>query len=122
MEMTQSFRSFQSTQAPAPPYGAAIYTHPSDGTNDLKLTTAEKRMVLASWISDARAVENAPALRRIESGVVVHVDEIRRALVSLDELEADRKGDGKRLHRSARRRRSVNSMVEAGRSSKRFPR
>jgi hypothetical protein len=48
--MTQSFSSLQSTQSPAPPYGAAIYTHPSDVTNDPKLTISEKRVVLASWI------------------------------------------------------------------------
>jgi hypothetical protein len=59
---------------------------------------------LASWISDARAVEDSPALRRIESGAVVHVDDIRRALVALDELEPDRKGDGKRLRLSGRSR------------------
>jgi hypothetical protein len=88
MEMTQSFCSFQSSQpgSPAPGCGAALYTHPSDVTSDAKLTTAEKRAVLASWISDARAVENAPSLRRLDSGAVVEVDDIRRALVLLDEL------------------------------------
>jgi hypothetical protein len=40
--MTQSFSSFQSTQSPAPPYAAAIYTHPSDVTNDPKLTISER--------------------------------------------------------------------------------
>jgi hypothetical protein len=104
MEMTQSFRSFQSGRSPAPPYEAAIYTHPSDVSNDPELTTEEKRAVLASWISGARAVEDSPALRRIESGAVVHVDDIRRALVALDELEPDRKGDGKRLRLSGRSR------------------
>ena len=103
--MTRSFSYFQSQpRSPAPPYEAAIYAHPSDVTNDSKLTTAEKRAVLASWISDARAVENAPSLRRLDSGAVVHVDEIRQALVSLDEPEPDRKGDSKRLHPSDRRR------------------
>jgi hypothetical protein len=88
MEMTQSFCSFQSSQpgSPAPACGAATYTHPGDVTSDPKLTIAEKRAVLASWISDARAVENAPSLRRLDSGAVVEVDNIRRALVLLDEL------------------------------------
>ena len=101
--MTQSFRSFQSAGSPALPYEAAIYAHPSDVSNDPELTTEEKRAVLASWISDAREVEDSPALRRIESGAVVHVDDIRRALVALDELKPDRKGDSKRLHPSGRR-------------------
>jgi hypothetical protein len=58
MEMTRSSSFFQLTRSSAAPYGAAIYTHPSDVTSNPKLTTAEKRAVLASWISDARAVEN----------------------------------------------------------------
>ena len=45
----------------------------------------EKKAVLASWISDARAVESAPSLRRLDSGAVVEVDAILRALVLLDE-------------------------------------
>jgi hypothetical protein len=103
MEMTESFSFFPSTQLPAPSYGAAIYTHPSDVTNDPKLTTAEKRALLASWISDVRAVEDAPSLRRLDSGAVVEVDAILQALVSLDEL-GGRRGDGKQLDPSGRRR------------------
>jgi hypothetical protein len=57
----------------------------SDVTSDPKLTTAKKRAVLASWISDARTVENAPSLRRLDNGAVVDVDAILQALVSLDE-------------------------------------
>jgi hypothetical protein len=102
--MTQSFSPFQSTQSPAPPYGAAIYTHPSDVTSDPKLTTAEKKAVLASWISDARAVENAPSLRRLDSGAVVEVDAILQALVLLDEPAPDRREDSKRLPPSGRSR------------------
>jgi hypothetical protein len=87
MEMNARFKLFQSKQSrsPAPPLGAAIYTHPRDVTSDPKLTTAKKRAVLASWISDARTVENAPSLRRLENGAVVDVDAILQALVSLDE-------------------------------------
>jgi hypothetical protein len=79
--MTQSFSSCQSAHSPAPPYGAAIYTHPSDVTNDPKLTILEKRAILASWISDARAVENAPSLRRLDSGAVIEVDAFLQALL-----------------------------------------
>ena len=92
--MNQSFNPFQSSQPRCPRTGceAAIYTHPDDVTSDPKLTTAEKRAVLASWISDARAVENAPSLRRLDSGAVVDVDAILQALGSLDELTADHAG------------------------------
>ncbi len=98
--MTEGFSFFPSTRSPAPSYGAAIYTHPSDVTNDPRLTTAEKRAVLASWISDVRAVEDAPSLRRLDSGAVVEVDAILQALVSLDELGPGRRGDGKQLDAS----------------------
>jgi hypothetical protein len=102
--MTESSSLYQSTRSSTAPYGAAIYTHPSDVTTDPKLTTAEKRAVLASWISDARAVENAPSLRRLDSGAVVEVDAILQALVLLDELALDRRENGKPLHSSDRRR------------------
>ena len=69
--------------------GAAIYVHPEDVAGDPELTRADKRAILASWISDARAVENAPALRRLESGAVVEADAILQALGSLDEPSAD---------------------------------
>ena len=89
--MTQSFSSSQFTPLLTPSSVAAIYTHPSDVTSDPTLTIAEKRTVLASWISDARAVENAPSLRRLDSGAVVEVDEILRALGLLDESAPDRR-------------------------------
>ena len=92
--MTQSPNLFQSTRSSAAPYGAAIYTHPRDVTSDPKLTTPEKKAVLASWISDVRAVENAPSLRRLDSGAVVEVDAILRSLVLLDEQSPDRTENG----------------------------
>jgi hypothetical protein len=101
--MTKNSNRFQLTRSPALPYGAAIYTHPDDVTNDPKLTTAEKRAVLASWISDVRAIENAPSLRKLDSGAVVEVDAILQALRSLDELAQDHRADCKRLPPSARR-------------------
>jgi hypothetical protein len=113
--MTQSFSAFQSSQpgSPAQPRDAAIYTHPDDVTSDPKLTTAEKRAVLASWISDARAIENAPSLRRLDSGAVVDVDTILQALSSLDELAHDRR-DYERLPPSARRRSVVLKWLRRG--------
>jgi hypothetical protein len=102
--MNQSFKLFQSKQpqSPAPGYGEAIYTHPSDVANDPNLTTAEKKAILASWISDARAVENAPSLHQLDSGAVVEVDAIQRALVLLDDLAPGR-GEPKRVPPSGRR-------------------
>ena len=84
--------------------GAAIYTHPHDVASDPRLTLAEKRAVLASWISDARAVEDAPSLRRLDSSAVVEVDAILRALVLLEDLAPGRREDCERLPPSGRRR------------------
>ena len=110
--MNQSFSLFQSTRSSAAPYGAAIYTHPSDVTSDPKLTTAEKRAILASWISDARAVENAPSLRQLDSGAVVEVDAILQALVLLDQQAPDRRENGKRLHLSGRSRSVISRWMK----------
>jgi hypothetical protein len=48
------------------------------------MTVAEKRSVLASWASDACAIESNPALRETASGSIVNYDDIIDALQSLD--------------------------------------
>jgi hypothetical protein len=85
MEMTQSFSYSKVSPSPTPSPVATIYNHPMDVTKDATLTIAEKRTILASWISDARVGEDAPSLRRLDSGAVVPGDEIRQAPISLDE-------------------------------------
>ena len=62
---------------------AQAFSHPSEVVNDPDLTLNEKRAILASWASDACAVEAAPALR-IGRKVPVHFDDIMEALRSLD--------------------------------------
>jgi hypothetical protein len=116
--MTRSYSFFSPTRSSAAPYKAAIYTHPSDVTTDHKLTTAEKKAVLASWISDARAVESAPSLRRLDSGAVVEVDAIQRALVLLDEQSPDRRENGRRLHPSGRSLSVISRWMKCVRPSK----
>ena len=64
-----------------------VFQCPSDVLNDPDLSFNEKRAILASWASDACAIEAAPALRKAPSGRVVTFDEIMDALRSLD-LEA----------------------------------
>jgi hypothetical protein len=88
--------------------GAAIYVHPDDVASDPRLTLAEKRAVLASWIPDAPAVENAPSLRRLHSGAVVA---ILRALVLLDDLAPGRREDCERLPPSGRRRGVISRLL-----------
>lgn len=57
---------------------------PEDVVHDRHLTLQEKRAILASWASDACAVEAAPALRKSPSGRLVRFDEIMDALRDLD--------------------------------------
>jgi hypothetical protein len=63
---------------------AAIYTGPEDVVGDPNLTTADKKAILASSVSDARAVEDEPTLRRLDSGAVVEVEAVLEALRGLD--------------------------------------
>ena len=62
---------------------AQMFNHPAEVVNDPDLTLNEKRALLASWASDACAVEAAPALRRGRK-TPVHFDDIMEALRSLD--------------------------------------
>lgn len=48
------------------------------------LSKEEKRSLLASWASDIRAVENWPALRRLDDGTLLNIDEILSALKVVD--------------------------------------
>ena len=59
---------------------AQAFAHPDDVVADADLTLNEKRAILASWASDACAVEAAPALRRAP----VTVDAVLEALRTLD--------------------------------------
>jgi hypothetical protein len=63
---------------------ASAFRHPMDVVRDPDLTLNEKRAILASWASDACAVEAAPALRSTKSGSVVRWDDIMDALRILD--------------------------------------
>jgi len=63
---------------------AQAFAHPNDVVNDPDLTLSEKRAILASWASDACAVEAAPALRRPPGSNPVAFDDIMDALRALD--------------------------------------
>ncbi|MBY0330383.1 MAG: hypothetical protein K2X49_06920 [Acetobacteraceae bacterium] len=69
------------------------FTHPDQVVSDRALTWSEKREILASWASDTRTVADNPALRQLDSGAIVRVEEILGALKSLDRIEPfDRRG------------------------------
>ena len=58
--------------------------HSGSVLNDATLTIDEKRRVLASEASDARAVADHPALRRLDDGRIVGIDDILDDLKKLD--------------------------------------
>jgi len=51
---------------------------------DWTLSPPQKRALLASWASDARAVPDHPALRRLDDGRIVEIDDVLDALKALD--------------------------------------
>jgi hypothetical protein len=69
------------------------FERPDDVLKDAGLDNEEKRAALASWASDACAVEGRPALRRLPgSETVVPLAEILAALQRLDERNQDGSG------------------------------
>jgi hypothetical protein len=67
---------------------AAAFSHPDDVLSHSGLTIAEKRAILASWASDAHAVDDLPWLRQLECGARIPLSEVLCALRSLDAEEA----------------------------------
>jgi hypothetical protein len=69
---------------------AQAFVHPSHVVSDPDLTLNEKRAILASWASDACAIEAAPALRKAPgTGHPVLFDDIMDALRALDRQVID---------------------------------
>jgi hypothetical protein len=79
---------------------AQAFGHPSEVVKDPDLTLNEKRAILASWASDACAVEAAPELRQSSRGTLVRFDDIMDALRALD-----KQANGFSYRSVARRRR-----------------
>jgi hypothetical protein len=65
-------------------YPARAFAHPEDVVRDPDLTLNEKRAILASWASDACALEAAPELRETPGGARVRFDAIMECLRELD--------------------------------------
>jgi hypothetical protein len=61
---------------------------------DLDMSVADKRALLADWASDARAVRDHPALRQLDSGAVVNIDAILSALKRLDGIQGPNQLNG----------------------------
>ena len=82
---------------------AGAFRTPMEVVNDPDMTIQEKRAILASWASDACAVEAAPDLRQPSAAPsVVRFDDIMEALKRLDGEAADRPAYGKIIHGARR--------------------
>jgi hypothetical protein len=69
---------------------AQAFGHPRHVVSDPDLTLNEKRAILASWASDACAIETAPTLRKTPgTGHLVRFDDIMDALRALDRQAID---------------------------------
>jgi hypothetical protein len=84
---------------------AQAFSHPTEVVADPDLTLQEKRAILASWASDACAVDSVPALRHAGPGSPpVGFDDVMDALRLLDK-EAHESSADMRYRRQLRRRR-----------------
>jgi hypothetical protein len=64
---------------------AVGFSHPSEVVKDPHLTQSEKRKILASWASDASAVQDEPGLRwLLGTAEPVPLDDVLKALRRLD--------------------------------------
>jgi hypothetical protein len=69
---------------------ARAFAHPMNVVSDPDLTLSEKRAILASWASDACAVEAEPALRHPPgTNAPVQFDDVMDALRTLDRAAGD---------------------------------
>ena len=91
---------------------AQAFGHPSEIVNDPDLTLNEKRAILASWASDACAIEAAPDLRSNARGAPVQFDDIMEALRTLD-----RQANGHRYRRVLHHRRGLLRRESPNRSN-----
>ena len=80
------------------------FGHPSEVISDPNLTLDEKRAILASWASDACAIEAVPTLRRLPGGRrPVQFDEVMDALRALDGTRGSRASPAPRLLKPLRK-------------------
>lgn len=93
---------------------AGAFRTPMEVVNDPDLTTHEKRAVLASWASDACAVEGSPELCQPPFAAPVSFDDIKEALRALDGETTGRPNYRKFINR-ARRWKDLNRGTHASR-------
>ncbi len=85
-------------------HAVRVLAHPDDVLAHPGLTAHQKREVLAAWASDAHAVPDRPGLRLLDSGSIVGVDEVLRALRALDPPDVERRAKAQKALFGRRRR------------------
>ncbi|GJD60278.1 hypothetical protein MPEAHAMD_0414 [Methylobacterium frigidaeris] len=98
-----SFEGWQALVAPGD-----VFRHPRELLAHPRLSRAEKRAILASWASDACALENAPGLRCLVGcrAEPVPVDAVLGALAELDRGSSRREAVTPATRRRPSQRRS----------------
>ncbi|HZP79738.1 MAG TPA: hypothetical protein VFB45_26630 [Pseudolabrys sp.] len=81
---------------------ASAFRTPMEVVADPDMTVQEKRAILASWASDACAVEATPELRQPTPTTFVRFDEIMDALRQLDGQAASQPSYAKLIDRAQR--------------------
>lgn len=81
---------------------AGAFRTPMDVVADSDMTVQEKRAILASWASDACAVEASHDLRQPPSAPIIRFDDIMDALKRLDGEAANKPTYGKFINRARR--------------------
>jgi hypothetical protein len=86
----------QNLNFPTDPARLSALWHPEDVVHDARLSTNDKRALLAACASDERAVLGDPTLRQLPNGAVVSLASILNALRSLD---GDKNASAQPTHR-----------------------
>ncbi|MGX9146292.1 hypothetical protein [Mesorhizobium sp. 128a] len=87
--MTRESEILSQTEAPNPGSMSEMLGHPDDVLHHPTMSIVDKRALLASWASDARAVAGMPMLRQLDDGSIVTIDAIVGALKALDGQHPD---------------------------------
>ena len=96
MQRTENRKDFDLNRLLHP---AGAFRTPMEVVNDPDMTIQEKRAILASWASDACAVEASPDLRQPPSAPIIRFDDIMDALKRLDDEIAGKPRCIKRVRR-----------------------
>jgi hypothetical protein len=75
------------------------WTHAYKVLNDPGMSTDQKKALLRSWVAESNAVPYFPSIRRLQSGQLVLIDDVAKALATLDALQAASSLDSTELHR-----------------------